>query len=129
MRGDWLAALLAGITLAMANIPEEFPVVLTVFLALGAWRMARHQALVRRAPAIEALGAITVLCTDKTGTLTENRMAVAGLVRGEARGVPADLAGDRIPELRSLLRDRRRGQPGTRVRPDGPGPSRCSGGA
>ncbi|GAB3750138.1 cation-translocating P-type ATPase [Lysobacter olei] len=79
LRGDWLQAVLAGITLAMANIPEEFPVVLTVFLALGAWRMAKHNALVRRAPAIEALGAITVLCTDKTGTLTENRMAVAEL--------------------------------------------------
>lgn len=79
VRGDWLEAVLSGITLAMANIPEEFPVVLTVFLALGAWRMAKHNALVRRAPAIEALGAITVLCTDKTGTLTENRMAVAEL--------------------------------------------------
>ncbi|TWI12477.1 Ca2+-transporting ATPase [Lysobacter ruishenii] len=79
LRGDWLEAVLSGITLAMANIPEEFPVVLTVFLAMGAWRMAKHNALVRRAPAIEALGAITVLCTDKTGTLTENRMAVAEL--------------------------------------------------
>lgn len=76
-RGDWMEALLAGITLAMSNIPEEFPVVLTVFLALGGWRMARHRVLVRRPPAIEALGAVTVLCTDKTGTLTENRMAVA----------------------------------------------------
>lgn len=76
LRGDWLQALLAGITLAMSNIPEEFPVVLTVFLALGAWRMARHRVLVRRPPAIEALGAVTVLCTDKTGTLTENRMAL-----------------------------------------------------
>ena len=79
-RGGWLEGLLAGITLAMSNLPEEFPVVLTVFLALGAWRMAQHKALVRRASAIEALGAITVLCTDKTGTLTENRMAVAELV-------------------------------------------------
>lgn len=77
MRGNWLDALLAGITLAIATIPEEFPVVLTVFLALGAWRMAHRNALVRRTPAIEALGAITVLCVDKTGTLTENRMAVA----------------------------------------------------
>jgi Ca2+-transporting ATPase len=75
-RGDWLQALLVGITLAMSNIPEEFPVVLTVFLALGAWRMASHRVLVRRPPAIEALGAVTVLCTDKTGTLTENRMAL-----------------------------------------------------
>ncbi|MCJ0824542.1 cation-translocating P-type ATPase [Luteimonas sp. 50] len=79
LRGGWLDAVLAGITLAMSNIPEEFPVVLTVFLALGAWRMARHNVLVRHAPAIEALGSITVLCTDKTGTLTENRMAVAEL--------------------------------------------------
>ncbi len=76
-RGDWQDALLAGITLAMANIPEEFPVVLTVFLALGAWRMARHQVLARQPAAIEALGAVTVLCVDKTGTLTENRMALA----------------------------------------------------
>lgn len=79
LRGDWLEALLAGITLAIANIPEELPVVLAVFLALGSWRMARHKALVRRPPAIEALGSVTVLCTDKTGTLTENRMRVAGL--------------------------------------------------
>lgn len=77
--GDALQALLAGVTLAMANIPEEFPVVLTVFLALGAWRMARHRVLVRRPPAIEALGAVTVLCTDKTGTLTWNRMSLANL--------------------------------------------------
>jgi Ca2+-transporting ATPase len=80
LRGDWLQALLAGITLAMSNIPEEFPVVLTVFLALGGWRMARQRVLVRRPPAIEALGAVTVLCTDKTGTLTENRMALVETV-------------------------------------------------
>jgi Ca2+-transporting ATPase len=76
-RGDWLAGVLAGITLAMAVLPEEFPVVLTVFLALGAWRIARSKVLTRRMPAIETLGAATVLCVDKTGTLTENRMAVA----------------------------------------------------
>ena len=76
MRGDGLAAILAGLTLAMAMVPEEFPVVLTVFLALGAWRISRHGVLTRRLPAVEMLGAITVLCTDKTGTLTENRMAV-----------------------------------------------------
>ncbi|HTL14950.1 MAG TPA: HAD-IC family P-type ATPase, partial [Thermomonas sp.] len=89
LRGDWLGAVLAGITLAMANIPEEFPVVLSVFLALGAWRMARHKALVRRAPAIEALGAITVLCTDKTGTLTENRMRLAELAAGDGAALDA----------------------------------------
>lgn len=102
MRGEWLQALLAGITLAMSNIPEEFPVVLTVFLALGAWRMARHRVLVRRPPAIEALGAVTVLCTDKTGTLTENRMALAELaVVGQVPITPQ--AAERPDEL-ALLR-------------------------
>jgi Ca2+-transporting ATPase len=75
-RGDWLNGVLAGLTLAMAILPEEFPVVLTVFLALGAWRMTRVRVLTRRIAAIEALGAATVLCVDKTGTLTQNRMAV-----------------------------------------------------
>ena len=75
-RGDWLAGVLGGLTLAMAILPEEFPVVLTVFLALGAWRISQHRVLTRRMPAIEMLGAATVLCVDKTGTLTENRMAV-----------------------------------------------------
>ncbi|MDD1708055.1 MAG: cation-translocating P-type ATPase [Methanoregulaceae archaeon] len=75
--GDWLHGLLAGITLAMAILPEEFPVVLTVFLALGAWRLSKINVLARHVPALEALGATTVLCTDKTGTLTLNRMTVA----------------------------------------------------
>jgi Ca2+-transporting ATPase len=78
-RGRWLEGLLAGIALAMAVLPEEFPVVLTVFMALGAWRISRSRVLTRRLPAVEALGAATVLCTDKTGTLTENRMRVARL--------------------------------------------------
>ena len=98
-RGGWLPALLAGLTLAMATIPEEFPVVLAVFLALGAWRMAQQQALVRRTPAIEALGATTILCTDKTGTLTENRMAVAEL---RSDGECGD-AGSKTVALRRLL--------------------------
>ena len=76
-RGGWLSGILAGLTLAMAILPEEFPVVLTVFLALGAWRISQHGVLTRRMPAIETLGSATVLCVDKTGTLTENRMAVA----------------------------------------------------
>lgn len=79
IRGDWLNGLLAGITLAMAILPEEFPVVLTVFLALGAWRIARSNVLTRRLPAVETLGSADVLCVDKTGTLTENRMSVARL--------------------------------------------------
>jgi len=77
LRGAWLDGVLAGLTLAMAILPEEFPLVLTVFLALGAWRIARRGVLTRRMPAIEMLGAATVLCVDKTGTLTENRMALA----------------------------------------------------
>ncbi len=75
-RGDWIEGLLAGITLAMAILPEEFPVVLTVFLALGAWRLSLKNVLTRQVPAIETLGSATVLCVDKTGTLTENRMTV-----------------------------------------------------
>jgi Ca2+-transporting ATPase len=72
----WRQGGLAGITMAMSALPEEFPVVLTVFLALGAWRMSRYKVLTRRMPVIEALGAATVLCVDKTGTLTQNRMSV-----------------------------------------------------
>lgn len=78
-RGDWLNGLLAGITLAMATLPEEFPVVLTIFLALGAWRISQHKVLTRRVPAIEMLGAATALCVDKTGTLTMNRMTVSNI--------------------------------------------------
>jgi Ca2+-transporting ATPase len=76
-RGDWLNGFLAGLTLAMALLPEELPVVLTVFLGLGAWRISREKVLTRQIPAIEMLGAATVLCVDKTGTLTQNRMEVA----------------------------------------------------
>ncbi|MBK8255838.1 MAG: cation-translocating P-type ATPase [Polyangiaceae bacterium] len=76
-RGQWLAGLLAGITLAMALLPEEFPVVLSVFFALGAYRISKQRVLTRKVAAIEALGAATTLCVDKTGTLTENRMTIA----------------------------------------------------
>ena len=77
LRGGWIDALLAGIAIGMSLLPEEFPVVLTIFLAMGAWRIGQAGVLTRRASAIETLGSATVLCTDKTGTLTENRMAVA----------------------------------------------------
>jgi Ca2+-transporting ATPase len=76
-RADWLDGCLAGITLAMAIMPNEFPVVLTIFLALGAWRISQKNVLTRRMPAIETLGSATVLCVDKTGTLTLNHMSVA----------------------------------------------------
>ncbi len=79
LRGGWLDALLAGIALGMSMLPEEFPVVLTVFMAMGAWRISRARVLTRRAAAIEILGSATVLCTDKTGTLTENRMSITEL--------------------------------------------------
>ena len=75
-RGNWLNGLLAGIALAMAMLPEEFPVVLTVFLALGAWRISQKGVLTRRVPAVETLGSASVLCVDKTGTLTLNKMSV-----------------------------------------------------
>jgi P-type Ca2+ transporter type 2C len=79
LRGGWLDAVLVGITIGMSMLPEEFPVVLTVFMAMGAWRISKARVLTRRAASIETLGSITVLCTDKTGTLTENRMSIAEL--------------------------------------------------
>ncbi|MCT6700776.1 cation-translocating P-type ATPase [Rheinheimera sp. 4Y26] len=77
IRGEWLEAVLAGIAIGMSLLPEEFPVVLAVFMAMGAWRIGKAGVLTRRAAAIETLGSATVLCTDKTGTLTQNRMALA----------------------------------------------------
>ncbi|RZT11043.1 Ca2+-transporting ATPase [Duganella sp. CF402] len=77
--GAWLAALLSGIAVSMALLPEELPVIMTVFPVIGAWRLARGQVLTRRLAALEALGCISVLCVDKTGTLTCNRMQVAEL--------------------------------------------------
>jgi Ca2+-transporting ATPase len=78
-RLDWIEGILAGVTLAMALLPEEFPVVLTIFLALGAWRLSKKNVLTRQPPAIENLGSATVLCVDKTGTLTLNKMSVSKL--------------------------------------------------
>ena len=99
MRGGWLDALLGGIALGMSMLPEEFPVVLTVFMAMGAWRISKARVLTRRAAAIETLGSATVLCTDKTGTLTQNRMSVSKLQlkSGEAF-LPGDAAAAHMPE-------------------------------
>ncbi|MBC3883885.1 cation-translocating P-type ATPase [Undibacterium griseum] len=94
-RHDWLNGILAGITFAMALIPEELPVILTLFLGIGAWRIARQHVLTRRIPAIEMLGETTVLCTDKTGTLTQNKMAVAQLFADDA----SHTCGDPCAEL------------------------------
>ena len=96
-RHDWLHGLLSGITLAMAVLPEEFPVVLTIFLALGAWRISRNQVLARRMAAVETLGAATVLCTDKTGTLTQNRMRIRMLQAG-GRSLDVSAAPGGLPE-------------------------------
>ena len=79
-RGDWLEGLLAAIGGAMALLPEEIPVTFTVFLALGAWRLSQRHVLSRRSAAIEALGSVSAICVDKTGTLTENSMEVSALV-------------------------------------------------
>ncbi|MCX6305941.1 MAG: cation-translocating P-type ATPase [Bacteroidetes bacterium] len=81
--GSLINGFLAGITLAMAMLPEEFPVILTVFMALGAWRMSKTKVLTRNPSAIETLGSATVLCTDKTGTLTQNKMTVTTLYNGK----------------------------------------------
>ena len=78
-RNDWLQGILAGLALAMAILPNEIPVVLAIFLALGAWRFSQARVLTRRVPVVETLGSATVLCVDKTGTLTFNRMSVQQL--------------------------------------------------
>ena len=94
LRGGWIEAVLAGIAIGMSMLPEEFPVVLTVFLAMGAWRIGKVGVLTRRAAAIETLGSATVLCTDKTGTLTENRMSLGELwlPTGETFKIGPDVA-------------------------------------
>jgi P-type Ca2+ transporter type 2C len=94
-RGNWIQSILAGITLAMSILPEEFPVVLTIFLALGAWRMSRKNVLARKQHAIQALGSATVLCTDKTGTLTMNKMTIKRLL---SDGKFFDVSAEGLPE-------------------------------
>ena len=98
LRGGWLDAVLAGIALGMSMLPEEFPVVLTIFMAMGAWRISQARVLTRRAAAIETLGSATILCTDKTGTLTENRMTVAELRTADGKSFRmADKPGTDLP--------------------------------
>ncbi|MEO8063507.1 MAG: cation-translocating P-type ATPase [Pseudomonadota bacterium] len=103
LRDSWLDALLGGIALGMALLPEEFPLVLTVFMVMGAWRLSRSRVLTRRASAIEALGSATVLCTDKTGTLTRNVMSIAQLAAADESWNPA-LPSVRIAESSGLSR-------------------------
>jgi P-type Ca2+ transporter type 2C len=106
LRDDWIGGALSGITLAIALLPEEFPMVLGIFMALGAFRLARHKVLVRRAAVIETLGAATFLCVDKTGTLTENRMVLTTAWRGgEVQNVRGHvrLSGGAVEPLRTAL--------------------------
>lgn len=98
-RGDWAQGALAGIGAAMSLLPEEFPVVMTIFMALGAWRLSRNRVLVRHTTATENLGAMTVLCVDKTGTLTMNQMTVRQLcANGQILDIESSRAAD-LPEL------------------------------
>ena len=107
--GDWILGLLAGTALAIGLLPEEIPIVTTVYSVLGARRMARHRALARRFGTIPALGCLTVLCTDKTGTITMNRMHLSAVavpagptprvLREEAFGEPAGREAIRIAAL------------------------------
>lgn len=99
-RHDWLGGVLAGLTLAIALIPEEFPMVLTVFMALGARRLAKRRVLVRRTAVVEALGGATLLCVDKTGTLTENRMRLTAVWRPDG---PVEGQAPEDPAARPLL--------------------------
>lgn len=97
LHSDWVNGILSGLTLAMAILPEEFPVIMTIFLAMGAFRLARINVLSRRNQAIETLGSTTVLCTDKTGTLTENRMRLRALC-SDGMVIKGDSLKSGIPE-------------------------------
>lgn len=80
LKDRMIQSILSGVTLAMAMIPEEFPVVLTVFLSMGAWRLAKKKSLIRKLTAVETMGAVSVLCVDKTGSVTKNEMTVTQLI-------------------------------------------------
>ena len=96
-RDNWLEGGLAGIAAAMALIPEEFPVILTLFLAIGAWRMSQVKVIARKPSAIEALGSVTVLCVDKTGTLTENQMTVSEIqINGERYDITHQISNPKV---------------------------------
>lgn len=81
-RGNLIASILNGIAVSMAILPEEFPVILTVFFALGAWKLTKNNVLTQTPAVIETLGSTSVLCADKTGTITQNKMEVALLYCG-----------------------------------------------
>ena len=101
-KGNFIASLLNGLAASMAFLPEEFPVVLTIFLALGAWRLSAQKVLTRKSSAIETLGAATVLCSDKTGTITENKMQVAAIACGEIKN-PEEFINTKSASVTELL--------------------------
>ena len=103
LRGSWLKASLGGIAIGMSMMPEEIPLVLAVFMAMGAWRISRARVLTRRAAAIETLGSATVLCTDKTGTLTENRMRIALIATGDTIWRQGEMPGNVQDVLHAAL--------------------------
>jgi Ca2+-transporting ATPase len=103
-RGSWLDGILSGLTLAMAILPNELPVVLTIFMALGAWRISKHHVLTRRVPVVETLGSASVLCVDKTGTVTVNRMSIQSLfASGEYHHVDKDQRPSLAEKFHSLV--------------------------
>ncbi len=120
LRGGWLDALLNGIALGMSMLPEEFPLVLTVFMVMGAWRISRARVLTRQIAAIESVGAATVLCTDKTGTLTQNRMTIVEL-RARGRVWRAADGEDLSPADRELVEHGILASAQRGFRPDGKG--------
>lgn len=104
IEGDWLKASLSGIALAMSLLPEEFPVILTIFPALGAWRLSKRNVLTRKISAIETLGSISVLCVDKTGTITENAMRVTEVwVNGNTYNIDYSLSETMPKEIHNLI--------------------------
>ena len=119
----WKQGFLAGIAMAMSLLPEEFPVVLTIFLALGAWRISRNRVLTRRMPVIETLGSATVLCVDKTGTLTKNQMTLVALA-ADSEVVRIGQTTNALPNpLQRVLETAILASKSESVRPDGAGSS------
>jgi len=105
IKGNLAEGFLTGLTLSMAMLPEEFPVVLLIFLTLGAWRISKNKVLTKRAAAIETLGAATVLCVDKTGTLTLNKMELTCLYSAGSFYEVSDLASTELPDkFKKLLK-------------------------
>lgn len=112
LRGDWTKGVISALALAISLVPEEFPLVLAIFMAIGAWRISQKKVLTRRFPAIEMLGAATVICVDKTGTLTENRMAVQEVfVSPQENGVAIVSGRDEVLRIAALASEQNTADP------------------